>query len=208
MSVTKRPDLKLGYAEYVLYPDDGKRHEIIDGDHYMNPAPSTYHQTVSKRLQHHLYTKIELAGLGAVFYAPIDVQLSDHDIVQPDLVVLLKSTKAHVTPTKINGAPDLLIEILSPSTADNDRHLKRRVYERSGVTEYWIVDPAEPSVTQLALRDAAYEEIAHGPASAWQSCQKLWCPCPRFGDGRVSRPNAPRIPIHDQESIYTRTTKT
>ena len=61
---TNRSDLKLGYAEYVLYPDDGNRHEIIDGDHYMNPAPSTYHQTISKRLQHHFYTKIELAGLG------------------------------------------------------------------------------------------------------------------------------------------------
>ena len=162
MSVTKKPDLKLGYAEYVLYPDDGKRHEIIDGDHYMNPAPSTYHQTVSKRFQHYLYTQIELAGLGLVFYAPIDVQLSDHDIVQPDLVVLLKDTRARITPTKINGAPDLLIEIMSPSTADNDRHLKRRVYERSGTTEYWIVDPSEPSVTQLLLRNGVYVETPHG----------------------------------------------
>jgi len=162
MSATKKPDLKLGYAEYVLFPDDGKRHEIIDGDHYTNPAPSTYHQTISKRLQHHLYTKIELDGLGLIFSAPIDVQLSDHDIVQPDLVVLLKDTKARVTPTKINGAPDLLVEILSPSTADNDRHLKRRVYERSGTAEYWIVDPAEPSVTQLVLRDGVSVETSHG----------------------------------------------
>ncbi|MHB8972445.1 MAG: Uma2 family endonuclease [Pirellulaceae bacterium] len=162
MSVTKKPDLKLGYAEYVLYPDDGKRHEIVDGDHYMNPAPSTYHQTISKRLQYHLYTQIELAGLGVIFSAPVDVQLSDHDIVQPDLVVLLKDSKARVTPAKINGAPDLLIEILSPSTANNDRHLKRRVYERSGATEYWIVDPTEPSVTQLVLRDGVYVETSHG----------------------------------------------
>ena len=162
MSVTKRSDLKLGYAEYVLYGDDGRRHEIIDGDHYRNPAPSTYHQTISKRLQHHLYTQIELAGLGLVFDAPVDVQLSDHDIVQPDLVVLLKDTKARVTPTKINGSPDLLMEITSASTADNDRHLKRRVYERSGTSEYWIVDAEEPSVTQLVLRDGVYVETAHG----------------------------------------------
>ena len=160
MSVTKKPDLKLGYAEYVLYPDDGKRHEIIDGDHYMNPAPSTYHQTISKRLQYHLYVRIELAGLGLVFNAPVDVQLGDHDIVQPDLVVLLKHTQARVTPTKISGTPDLLVEIVSPSTADNDRHLKRRVYERSGATEYWIVDPAEPSVTQLVLREGSYAETS------------------------------------------------
>ena len=162
MSVTKKPDLKLGYAEYVLYPDDGNRHEIVDGDHYMNPAPSIYHQTISKRLQHHLYAKIELAGLGLVFDAPVDVQLSDHDIVQPDLVVLLNDTKARVTPTKINGAPELLIEIMSPSTADNDQRLKRRVYERAGVREYWIVDPCEPAVMQLVLRDGAYVEAPHG----------------------------------------------
>ncbi|MCU0961973.1 MAG: Uma2 family endonuclease [Pirellulaceae bacterium] len=162
MSVTKKPDLKLGYAEYVLYPNDGMRHEIIDGDHYMNPAPSTYHQTISKRLQYHLYAKIELAGLGLVFNAPVDVQLSNHDIVQPDLVVLLTGTRARVTPAKIAGAPDLLVEILSPSTAENDQHLKRRVYERAGVTEYWIVDPEEPSLTQLVLRDGAYTRVEHG----------------------------------------------
>jgi Uma2 family endonuclease len=162
MSVTKKPDLKLGYAEYVLYPNDVMRHEIIDGDHYMNPAPSTYHQTISKRLQYHLYAKIELAGLGLVFNAPVDVQLSNHDIVQPDLVVLLKGTRARVTPAKINGAPDLLVEILSPSTAANDQHLKRKVYERAGVAEYWIVDPEEPGLTQLVLRDGAYTPLEHG----------------------------------------------
>ena len=93
-----------------------------------------------------------------VFNAPIDVQLSDHDIVQPDLVVLLKATKARVTPTKISGSPDLLVEITSASTADHDRRLKRRVYERSGVAEYWIVEPDEPSVTQLVLHDGEYVE--------------------------------------------------
>lgn len=161
MANTKRPELKLGYAEYVLYPNDGMRHEIIDGDHYMNPAPSTYHQTVSKRLQYHLYTQIELAGQGLVFDAPIDLQLSPHDIVQPDLVVLLKETKARITPTKIIGAPNLLVEILSPSTAENDRHLKRSVYERSGCDEYWIVDPHEHVLTQLVLRSGVYAELAH-----------------------------------------------
>lgn len=162
MSSTNKPDLRLGYAEYVLLPNDGNRHEIIEGDHYMNPAPSTYHQTVSKRLQYHLYSRIELEGLGLVFDAPVDVQLSDFDIVQPDLLVLLKATQARVTPAKINGPPDLVIEILSPSTSDNDRHLKRRVFERSGVSEYWIVDPDASRVTQLVLRDGVYAELTHG----------------------------------------------
>ena len=161
MPTAKKAGRELGYAEYILLPDDGRRHEIIDGDHYMHPAPSTYHQTVSKRLQHQLYTKIELATLGLVFNAPIDVQLGEHDIVQPDLVVLLNEPRARLTPTKISGPPDLLIEILSPATAGNDQHLKRRVYERSGVTEYWIVDPTEPAVIQLNLQSGEYREVPH-----------------------------------------------
>jgi Uma2 family endonuclease len=158
MASTPNPDLRLGYAEYVLFPNDGNRHEIIDGDHYVNPAPSTYHQTISKRLQHFLYTQIELTGLGTVFYAPTDVQLSPHDIVQPDLVVLTTDSKARITPTKILGAPELVVEILSPSSIDNDSHLKRRVYERSGVAEYWIVDPFENRVTCLWLIDNNFVE--------------------------------------------------
>lgn len=158
MSTTPEPDLRLGYAEYVLLPNDGNRHEIIDGDHYMTPAPSTYHQTVSKRLQYFLYTQIELAGVGTVFSAPIDVQLSPHDIVQPDLIVLANDTRARVTPTKILGAPELVVEILSLSSIDNDLHLKRRIYERSAVAEYWIIDPFENRVTCLWLVDSKYEE--------------------------------------------------
>jgi len=147
---------KLGYAHYCCYPDDGRRHEIIDGDHYVNPAPSTYHQTVSKRLQYELYTKIELAGTGLVFNAPIDVQLTDHDIVQPDLVIVLTERQQMITPTKIKGAPDLVVEILSPSTGTHDATLKRELYQRTGVREYWIVDPFEHQVEQLVLREGVY----------------------------------------------------
>lgn len=148
---------KLGYAHYVCIPDDGRRHEIINGDHFVNPAPSTYHQTVSKRLQFQLYSQIELQGLGVLFDAPVDVQLSDHDIVQPDLVVVLNVKKTIITPTKIKGIPDLIVEILSPSSQENDRVLKKDLYQRSGVPEYWIVDPFEHSLAQLVLRGPAYE---------------------------------------------------
>jgi len=151
------PPAKLGYREYCCFPDDGRRHEIIDGDHYVNPAPSTYHQTVSRRLQHQLYTQIELTGRGVVYDAPCDVQLTDHDIVQPDLVVVLTSRMQMITPTKIKGVPDLIVEILSPSTASNDATLKKQLYERVGVAEYWIVDPDNHTVEQLVLADGRYE---------------------------------------------------
>jgi Uma2 family endonuclease len=147
---------KLGYSDYVCFPDDGRRHEIIDGEHYMNPAPSTYHQTVSKRLQYQLYTQIELRGLGVLFDAPVDVQLSDHDIVQPDLVIVLNSKKTIITPTKIKGIPDLIVEIISPSSAENDRKLKKHRYEKAGVPEYWIVDPSEHLLEQWILQGAQY----------------------------------------------------
>jgi Uma2 family endonuclease len=148
---------KLTYEDYVCFPDDGKRHEIIDGDHYVNPAPSTYHQAVSRRIQFQLYSKIELAGLGSVIYAPVDVQLSETDIVQPDLVVVLAENRI-ITPTKVKGSPEHLIEIISPSTETNDRRLKRNLYERFGVREYWIVDPFDHALTQLVLTDGKYVE--------------------------------------------------
>ncbi len=140
---------KLTYEDYVCFPDDGKRHEIIDGDHYVNPAPSTYHQTVSRRIQFLLYQGIELENLGVVYNAPVDLQLGDFNIVQPDIVVVLKANEKIITPTKIKGTPDLVIEILSPSSAENDRKLKRSLYEKSSVPEYWIVDPFEHELTQL-----------------------------------------------------------
>ena len=157
MSTSTKIAGKLGYADYVRIPNDGLRHEIIDGDHFMNPAPGTYHQTVSKRLQHQLYTQIELNGLGLLFDAPVDVQLSPHDIVQPDLVVVLKDRPNIISPTKIKGVPDLIVEIISPSSADYDRKLKRERYEKAGVPEYWIVDPGEQTLEQLVLRDGVYQ---------------------------------------------------
>ncbi|WP_167546569.1 Uma2 family endonuclease [Stieleria maiorica] len=146
---------KLTYQDYVCFPDDGKRHEIIGGDHYMNPAPSTYHQYVSRRLHFQLYSKIELVERGSVICAPVDVQLTESDIVQPDIVVVLKENRI-ITPTKVKGAPDHLIEILSPSTESNDKTLKRSLYERTGVGEYWIVDPFEQTLTQLVLENGRY----------------------------------------------------
>ena len=110
---------KLTYRDYVCFPDDGHRHEIIDGDHYMNPAPSTYHQAISRHLQFQLYTQIERRNLGSVIDAPVDVQLTEFDIVQSDLVVVLSGNRI-ITPTKVKGVPDHLVEILPSHGADRD----------------------------------------------------------------------------------------
>ena len=148
--------LKMGYSEYAEIPDDGKQHEIIDGEHYMNPAPNTYHQTVSRLIQFQLMQQVEMQKLGVVYDAPTDVQLSDHDIIQPDLVVVLAENRNIITPIKIKGVPDLVVEILSPSTKKKDIELKHQLYCRSGIPEYWIVDPDEHLIQQFALVGAEY----------------------------------------------------
>ena len=156
MSLIEAKVRKWTYKEYAEIPEDLLRHEIINGEHFVNPSPSTQHQYVSKRLQYQIYTKIELAGLGVMFDAPMDVQLSEFDIVQPDLVVILNENVKKITPTKIKVAPHLVVEILSPSTSGNDQTIKKDLYERFGVAEYWIVDPFEQHVDQWILTDGKY----------------------------------------------------
>jgi len=157
----RKSPVKLTYDHYVLFPNDGNRHEIIDGRHYMNAAPNPRHQAVSRHIQFQLYEQIELKGHGEVINAPIDLQFSDCDVVQPDIVIVLKANRI-ITPTKIKGVPDLVIEILSPSNRDHDRELKRQLYEQSQVPEYWIVDPDEQTVTRFRLTpDGTFAEPAY-----------------------------------------------
>jgi Uma2 family endonuclease len=137
---------KYTYREYQYFPNDGKRHEIIDGEHCVNPVPSTKHQTVSRHLLFQLYTQIEITKRGRIFNAPTDVELSEHDIVQPDLIVVMNDKRQIITPRSIQGIPDLCIEILSASNPNHDRVLKLEMYRRCGVPEYWIVDPLEESI--------------------------------------------------------------
>ena len=151
-----RSAVKLTYQDYCRIPEDGQHHEILDGEHCVSPAPSTDHQSVLLRLGSQLYTQVESKGLGRVFIAPTDLHLSDVDIVQPDLMVILESNLHIITPTKVKGIPDLVIEILSPSTASHDREAKKERYRIAGVPEYWIVDPDEHVVEQYLLEGDAY----------------------------------------------------
>ena len=160
MTNDPRSGVKLTYDDYLLIPDDGLRHEIIDGEHYVTPAPDLYHQKVSRRIQFQLYTQIELRDLGEVLNAPADVQLSEVDVLQPDLLIVLAERSEIMVPSRVRGAPDLVVEILSPSTAKRDRALKRARYEAFGVREYWIVDPRARCVEQLVLEQGHYRPVA------------------------------------------------
>lgn len=153
-------NLKRGwdYAAYAEIPADRKRHEIIAGEHFVNPSPGTYHQELSRHIQFQLYSQIELTGRGKVINAPVDLQLSEHDIVQPDLVIVTTERRQIITPTKIKGVPDLIVEILSPSNSQYDLVTKRRLYQQTGIPEYWIVMPDEHQVWQLILENGQYRE--------------------------------------------------
>ncbi|MFL6192631.1 MAG: Uma2 family endonuclease [Thermoanaerobaculia bacterium] len=132
---------KLTYDDYVLIPEDGQRHEIIDGEHYVSPAPVPRHQIVGLRLKTRLFPFVQDRGLGQVLDAPTDVLFSRFDVVQPDLLYISNERAEILTEKNVQGAPDLVVEILSPSTRDNDEGIKLDLYERSGVLEYWIFDP-------------------------------------------------------------------
>jgi len=157
MALMINAQTKLTYEEYALLPEDGRIHEIIDGDHVMTPAPGTHHQTISRRIQFQLYTQIETQALGLVFNAPTDVELSPTDIVQPDILVVLAARRGIVAPSRIIGPPDLVIEIISAATRDRDQRLKFALYQRAGVPEYWMVDPDTQRVTQFVRRHDALQ---------------------------------------------------
>ena len=156
--IEKNLKSRWDYAAYAAIRSDGKRHEIIDGEHFVTPAPNLYHQEVSRHIQFQLYSQIELTGLGQVIDAPVDLQLSDHDIVQPDLVIVTRERRWIMTPTKIKGVPDLVVEILSPSNPDHDLKIKRKLYEASGIPEYWIVLPEDHQILQLVLEEGRFKE--------------------------------------------------
>ena len=158
MSVQVHEKTRFTYDDYCRIPDDGKRHEIIHGEHCMSPAPSYSHQASSGSIFTQLYRQIDEAGTGLVFNAPFDVELGRYSIVQPDIVVVAESRSTVIVPSRIIGIPDLLIEILSPSNRRYDQESKRELYESAAVPEYWIVDNDSGTVERYTLRDGLYGE--------------------------------------------------
>ncbi len=132
---------RLTYDDLLALPDDGLRHELIGGEHYVTAAPNTKHQIVSVNLTVALAPFVKAHGRGHVFTAPYDVVFTRHDIVEPDLLFVSRERLALLTERNLPGAPDLVIEILSPSTRRIDEGVKRDLYARMGVREYWLADP-------------------------------------------------------------------
>ncbi len=150
----------LDYDDYAAIPPDGRRWELLEGEVHVTPAPSPRHQWASKKLQRQLEDYFEARGLGRVFNAPIDVILTPHDVVQPDLVVV--TNLEQVSPRGIEGAPTLLVEVLSPSTTTYDRTTKSRRYAALGVPHLWFLDPDGRRLECFRLDAANWHPVVEG----------------------------------------------
>jgi Uma2 family endonuclease len=149
-------NIKFTYEDYLLFPEDGKRHELIDGDYFMSPAPRTKHQRISSTLHRMISGFVYERKLGHLFAAPTDVVLSDISVVQPDMLFISTARAAIITDKNIQGAPDLVVEILSESSRKTDEITKRKLYEMYGVCEYWIIDPELSTVKVYRTTDKGY----------------------------------------------------
>ncbi len=167
--------LKLTYGDLEQIPeDDPYRHEIVDGVHIASPSPTYGHQRISKRLLIQLHRGIEEAGFGEVLYAPMDTEIGPHDILEPDILVILNDNRWIIRSSHVVGAPDLVIEILSPSTESRDRDVKVERYGIHGVPEYWIVDGDNEVVEvyrqiqgvrpSLALASRHHDTLSYAPS--------------------------------------------
>ena len=157
----ERRGVKLTYDDYVLFPEDGMRHELIDGEHYVTPTPKRKHQAILMNLSGMIWSYLQQHPIGRVFSAPFDVILSHFDVVEPDLLYLSRERMAEIeTSPWVKGAPNLVVEIGSESTKKCDETITLRLYERFGVSEYWLVDPWGDVVTVYRSADGRFERAA------------------------------------------------
>lgn len=157
MAVTLEPQAKRWtYEDYYRLADD-QRHEIIDGNLLMSPAPDTWHQNWLNDINLLVTPFVRKRKAGQTFIAPIDVVLDQENTVQPDLVFVSANNAGIIQRRGIFGVPDLLVELVSPSSVRRDRYDKKDLYARFGVKEYWIGDPANQSLEILTLKDGRYD---------------------------------------------------
>ena len=157
--VTK-PRTRLTVRDYLAIPeDDENRYELIDGELYMAPAPTWEHQESITNLVSTLRDFVRANGLGRVVASPVDVYLSNEDVFQPDIVFVSVERLDIIHRSGVHGAPDLVVEMLSPSTERRDLTIKRERYEMFGVREYWLADTIGKTITVLRARDGVFELV-------------------------------------------------
>jgi Uma2 family endonuclease len=149
---------KLTHKDYLQFPEDRFRYEVIDGELYMSPSPKVLHQRTLLQLSVILQNFLNIKPIGEIIIAPIDVVLNDSDIVVPDIIFIASANKKILTENNVQGAPDMIIEILSRYNPSNDLVRKKALYELYGVKEYWIVDPQEKAVVIYSLVNGKYAE--------------------------------------------------
>lgn len=157
---------KLTYEDYLLFPEDGNRHEILDGVHYVTAAPYLRHQSVLVELTSWIAPFVRQRRLGRFYVAPVDVLLARHDIVQPDLLFISNASLNILTEKNIQGAPDLVVEVLSDSTRKRDEGIKLERYELLGVKEYWVVDPKRSEARIYRRSGERLQQVAELTAAA------------------------------------------
>ena len=164
MSVSIRP---LTYEDLVQIPEDGKRYEVIGGELVVTAAPVKKHQKLAYRLTRVLGDHVDEGALGELYFAPVDVRIDLNGIVQPD-ILFIRRERLHIygEGSIVEGSPDLIVEILSPSTRVVDLVRKANLYARGGVPEYWVADPDAPALTIYALREGRYEPVPAEPGTA------------------------------------------
>lgn len=150
---------KVTYADYAALPEDGHRYQVIEGELVMTPPPNISHQDSLQSLFRLIDDHVRREKVGKVYIAPCDVVLSDTDVAQPDLLFVSKDRLKIITEANVQGAPDLVAEILSPGSARLDKAQKRELYARFGVREYWLVSPEAETIEVLALRGQAFERL-------------------------------------------------
>ncbi|MEO8952595.1 MAG: Uma2 family endonuclease [Chthoniobacterales bacterium] len=160
----------LTVENYKILPETGPRYQLIEGDLYMAPAPNRYHQDISRNLEYILLDYLDEHPIGKLYHAPFDVYLDLHNVFQPDILVVLNPRLSILTEAGAEGAPEFVVEILSPKTARLDRENKRRVYASSGVRELWIIAPEPQTIGVYDLqKDAAVPARTHGVEARFTS---------------------------------------
>jgi len=166
MAPTAHPDRRLTYDDFLQFPEDDRlRHEIIDGVHYVTAAPNVRHQDLIGRIYlamgNHLTSH---PSIGRVFLSPVDVIFTFYDVVEPDLVFIAGDQLGIMTEKNIQGAPAIVVEVVSKSTRSRDERIKRELFDRGGVREYWIVDPDRSRI--VVYRRDGNRFDTHSPLSA------------------------------------------